>query len=41
MPFDYGDLEEIDEGIWTVYYGPVFPGWLDEEDYRIEDTVGG
>jgi len=31
-------LEEIAEGVWAVYYGPVFLGWLDEDDYRIMDV---
>jgi len=31
-------LEEIDDGVWAIYYGPVFLGWLDEDDYRIMDV---
>ena len=40
LRFDHVGLEEIAEGTWTVYYGPVFLGWLDEEDYRIMDVRG-
>jgi len=35
LRFDHVRLEEIAEGVWAVYYGPVFLGWLDEDDYRI------
>ena len=38
LRFDYVGLEEIAEGVWAVYYGPVFLGWLDEDDYRIMDV---
>jgi transposase InsO family protein len=40
LRFDYVGLEEIGEGTWAVYYGPVFLGWLDEDDYRIMDVRG-
>ena len=33
-------LEEIDNGIWNVYLGPVKPGRLIEEQMRIEDESG-
>lgn len=35
---DYIGLEEVGEGLWSVYFGPVHLGWLDEEDYRIMDV---
>jgi hypothetical protein len=31
-------LEQIADGLWAVYYGPVRLGWLDEADYRIMDV---
>lgn len=33
-------LEEIDDGIWNVYFGPVKLGRLIEEQMRIEDDAG-
>lgn len=33
-------LEEIAERVWAAYYGPIFLGWLDEDDYRIMDVRG-
>ena len=33
-------LEEVGEGLWSVYYGPVSLGWLDESDFRIMDVQG-
>ena len=33
-------LEEIDHGVWTVYFGPLKLGRLLEKDMRIEDTTG-
>ena len=33
-------LEEIDNGIWNVYFGPVRLGLLIEEQMRIEDGAG-
>jgi putative transposase len=37
---EYVGLEEIDDGIWSVYYGPLELGRLDERDMRIEDALG-
>ena len=31
-------LEQVGDGLWAVYYGPVRLGWLDEADYRIMDV---
>lgn len=31
-------LEQLSDGVWSVYYGPVHLGWLDELDYRIMDV---
>lgn len=36
----YIGLEEIDNGLWEVYFGPLKIGRLDEQDYRIEDSRG-
>jgi putative transposase len=33
-------LEEVGENVWSVYFGPVHLGWLDESDYRIMDVQG-
>jgi putative transposase len=33
-------LEEIDNGIWDVYFGPVKLGRLIEEQMHIEDEAG-
>lgn len=38
LRFEYVGLEEIAERTWAVYYGPIFLGWLDEDDYRIMDV---
>ena len=40
LRFETVGLEEVAEGVWTVYYGPIFLGWLDEDDYRIMDVRG-
>jgi putative transposase len=31
-------LEQVADGVWSVYFGPVHLGWLDEADYRIMDV---
>jgi transposase InsO family protein len=33
-------LEEIADGIWSVFFGPIHLGWLDEADFRIMDIIG-
>jgi putative transposase len=33
-------LEEVGDGVWDVYYGPVRLGQFDERRYRIEDARG-
>lgn len=33
-------LEEIEDGVWAVHFGPIHLGWLDERDYRIMDATG-
>lgn len=33
-------LEEIDDGVWTVYFGPLEIARFDERSLRIEDTLG-
>lgn len=32
---EYVGLEEAEDGIWSVYFGPVLLGRFDERDYRI------
>lgn len=37
---EYVGLEEIDNGIWNVYFGPLRPARLSEQHMRIEDAYG-
>jgi putative transposase len=37
---EYVGLEEIDNGIWNLYFGPLRLGRLMEEQMRIEDAYG-
>ncbi len=37
---EYIGLEEIDNGIWEVYFGPIWLGRLDERVMKIEDKYG-
>jgi hypothetical protein len=37
---EYVGLEEIDDGIWSVYFGPLRLGRLSERHMRIEDAYG-
>lgn len=37
---EYVGLEEIDDGIWEVYFGPIKLGRMDERILRIEDHKG-
>ena len=37
---EYVGLEEIDDGVWNVYFGPVKLGRLLERHMRIEDDLG-
>lgn len=37
---EYVGLEEIDDGVWNVYFGPLKLGRLLERHLRIEDTYG-
>jgi len=36
---EYVGLEEIDDGVWNVYFGPLKLGRLLEKHMRIEDTL--
>ena len=36
---EYVGLDEIDDGIWTVYFGSLKPGRLNERHMRIEDQL--
>jgi putative transposase len=31
-------LDQVSDDVWSVFYGPVHLGWLDEADYRIMDV---
>ena len=37
---DYVGLEEVDDGLWDVYFGPVKLGRMNERILRIEDHKG-
>ncbi len=37
---EYVGLEEVDDGLWDVYFGPVKLGRMDERILRIEDHRG-
>lgn len=37
---EYVGLEEIDDGVWNVYFGPLRLGRLHERHLRIEDVYG-
>ena len=37
---EYVGLEEIEDGIWNVYFGPLKLGRLHERHMRIEDAYG-
>jgi hypothetical protein len=39
-PGSAAGLEEIDDGIWNVYFGPLTLGRLHERHMRIEDECG-
>ena len=36
----YVGLEEVDDGIWDVYYSYVRLGQMDERTHRVEDALG-
>jgi hypothetical protein len=33
-------VERLGDGVWSVFFGPVHLGWLDEADYRIMGVKG-
>jgi hypothetical protein len=37
---EYVGLEEIDDGVWNVYFGPLKLGRLNERHMRMEDQYG-
>lgn len=37
---EYVGLEEIDDGIWNVYFGPLRLGRLHDRHMKIEDAYG-
>jgi len=34
----WGRPEQVGDGVYSVYFGPVHLGWLDERDFRIMDV---
>ena len=38
---EYVGQEEIDDGVWNVYFGPLKLGHFLERHRRIEDAYGG
>jgi hypothetical protein len=37
---EYVGLEEVDDGLWDVYFGPIKLGRMDERILRIEEHKG-
>ena len=37
---EYVGFEEIDDGIWNVYFGPLKLGRFNERHMKIEDDLG-
>jgi len=37
---EYVGLEEVDDGVWHVYFGPLRLGRLLDREMRIEDVHG-
>jgi putative transposase len=37
---EYVAFEEVDDGLWTVFFGPLTLGRFDERRLRIEDRAG-
>jgi hypothetical protein len=37
---EYVGLEEVDDGLWDVYFGPLKLGRMDERTLRVEDHKG-
>jgi hypothetical protein len=37
---EYVGFEEIDDGVWNVYFGPLKLGRFNERNMRIEDELG-
>ncbi len=37
---EYVGLEEVDDGLWDVYFGPVRLGQMDERTLTIQDALG-
>lgn len=37
---EYVGLEEVVSDVWSVFFGPIHLGWLDERDFRIMDVLG-
>jgi putative transposase len=37
---EYVGLEEVDDGVWDVYFGSVRLGQMDERTFTIQDALG-
>ncbi len=37
---EYVGLEEVDDGVWDVYFGTVRLGQMDERTFTIQDALG-
>jgi hypothetical protein len=37
---EYAGLEDVEEGLRSVCFGPVHLGWLGEQDCRTIDVIG-
>lgn len=37
---EYVGLEEVDDGVWDVYFGPLRLGQMDERTFTIQDALG-
>jgi hypothetical protein len=40
LTYRFVGLEQVGEEVWSVFFGPVHLGWLDETDYRTMDVKG-
>ena len=37
---EYVGLEEVDDGVWDLYFGSVRLGQMDERTFTIQDALG-
>jgi hypothetical protein len=38
LKYHHVKLESVADGVWSVHFGPVHLGWLDEADFRIMEV---